>query len=60
MFRDLIPRLATRYRLVAPDHVGFGHSAAPAVNDFDYTFLETHGAQIARLVDDFLGRTLPR
>ncbi|GAA4198553.1 alpha/beta hydrolase [Streptosporangium oxazolinicum] len=38
MFRDLIPRLATRYRLVAPDHLGFGHSATPSVDDFDYTF----------------------
>lgn len=38
MFRDLTPRLATRYRLVAPDHLGFGHSATPSVDDFDYTF----------------------
>lgn len=38
MFRDLIPRLAQRYHVVAPDHVGFGFSDAPGVADFDYTF----------------------
>ncbi|MFE9748926.1 alpha/beta fold hydrolase [Saccharothrix saharensis] len=38
MFRELIPRLADRYRVIAPDHVGFGHSAAPSVDGFDYTF----------------------
>ncbi|HTN55857.1 MAG TPA: alpha/beta fold hydrolase, partial [Microbacterium sp.] len=29
MFRHLIPALADRYRVVAPDHIGFGRSAAP-------------------------------
>lgn len=38
MFRDLIPRLADRYRVIAPDHLGFGLSDAPAVDEFDYTF----------------------
>jgi pimeloyl-ACP methyl ester carboxylesterase len=38
MFRDLIPRLARRFRVVAPDYIGFGHSDAPAVQDFAYTF----------------------
>lgn len=38
MFRDLIPRLAERYHVIAPDHLGYGHSDAPAVTDFDYTF----------------------
>ncbi|WP_030750791.1 alpha/beta fold hydrolase [Streptomyces griseus] len=38
MFRDLIPRLADRYRLIAPDHLGFGRSAAPSAADFAYTF----------------------
>lgn len=38
MFRDLIPRLAGRYRLIAPDHLGFGYSATPSVDEFDYTF----------------------
>ncbi|MFJ1971661.1 alpha/beta fold hydrolase [Streptomyces sp. NPDC087903] len=40
MFRDLIPLLADRYRLIAPDHIGFGRSAAPAAADFPYTFAE--------------------
>ncbi|TQS43315.1 alpha/beta fold hydrolase [Cryptosporangium phraense] len=38
MFRNLIPRLADRWRLIAPDHLGFGHSDAPPVSEFDYTF----------------------
>src|SRR5205809_2423717 len=38
MFRNLIPRLADRYRVIAPDHLGFGLSEAPPVEDFDYTF----------------------
>ncbi|MFD1150950.1 alpha/beta fold hydrolase [Saccharothrix hoggarensis] len=38
MFRELIPRLADRYRVIAPDHVGFGCSSAPSVDGFDYTF----------------------
>jgi pimeloyl-ACP methyl ester carboxylesterase len=38
MFRDLIPALADRYRVVAPDHLGFGLSDAPPVEEFDYTF----------------------
>jgi pimeloyl-ACP methyl ester carboxylesterase len=38
MFRELIPRLAKRYHVLAPDHLGFGHSDAPSVTQFDYTF----------------------
>lgn len=38
MFRHLIPRLADRYHVVAPDHIGFGRSATPAPTEFDYTF----------------------
>ena len=38
MFRRLIPALADRYHVIAPDHIGFGHSSAPAVEEFDYTF----------------------
>src|SRR4051812_778126 len=29
MFRELIPRLADTYRVIAPDYPGFGYSAAP-------------------------------
>lgn len=38
MFRHLIPRLADRYHVIAPDYLGFGYSDAPAVDEFDYTF----------------------
>jgi pimeloyl-ACP methyl ester carboxylesterase len=38
MFRDLIPALADRYHVIAPDHLGFGLSDAPPAEEFDYTF----------------------
>jgi pimeloyl-ACP methyl ester carboxylesterase len=38
MFRNLIPVLADRYRVIAPDHLGFGLSDAPAADEFEYTF----------------------
>lgn len=38
MFRDLIPQLADRYRVVAPDLTGFGQSAMPDRDSFPYTF----------------------
>ena len=38
MFRELIPALADRWHVIAPDHLGFGHSDAPAATDFDYGF----------------------
>lgn len=38
MFRDLVPALADRYHVIAPDHLGFGLSDAPSVEQFDYTF----------------------
>lgn len=38
MFRNLIPALADRYHVIAPDHIGFGQSAMPALRDFPYTF----------------------
>jgi pimeloyl-ACP methyl ester carboxylesterase len=45
MFRDLIPRLADRYHVIAPDHLGFGLSDAPpaspspsTADEFSYTF----------------------
>jgi pimeloyl-ACP methyl ester carboxylesterase len=48
MFRDLIPELAERYRVVAPDLPGFGMTEQPARDTFDYTF-ET----IANVIDRF-------
>ena len=38
MFRDLIPRLSDRFRLIAPDLPGFGQTKAPPRGKFDYTF----------------------
>lgn len=38
MFRNLIPALADRFHLVAPDYPGFGNSSMPTVDQFDYTF----------------------
>jgi pimeloyl-ACP methyl ester carboxylesterase len=38
MFRHLVPLLADRYHVLAPDHLGFGLSDAPAADEFGYTF----------------------
>jgi pimeloyl-ACP methyl ester carboxylesterase len=38
MFRDLIPLLADRFRLIAPDLPGFGQTISPPRGTFDYTF----------------------
>lgn len=38
MFRNLMPLLADRFHLIAPDHLGFGLSAAPSADEVDYTF----------------------
>jgi len=48
MFRDLIPLLASNYRVLAPDYPGFGYSAAPALSEFPYTF-----EALANVVDGF-------
>ncbi|MCW8103515.1 alpha/beta fold hydrolase [Streptomyces tauricus] len=38
MFRNLIPELADRYHVIAPDHMGYGFSDAPPVDEFEYSF----------------------
>ncbi|WP_279357394.1 alpha/beta fold hydrolase [Methylobacterium indicum] len=38
MFRDLIPLLADRYRVIAPDLPGFGNTTSPGREAFDYSF----------------------
>jgi pimeloyl-ACP methyl ester carboxylesterase len=48
MFRDLIPQLADRFRLVAPDLPAFGQSDMPARSAFAYTF-----ENIANVIDRF-------
>ena len=50
MFRDLIPRLAGAFHVIAPDYIGFGHSDAPAVTEFDYTF-DNLAHQVQALLD---------
>ncbi|MFF9281006.1 alpha/beta fold hydrolase [Streptomyces griseosporeus] len=51
MFRDLIPLLADTYRVIAPDHIGFGRSATPATAGFRYTFDE-----LAEVTEEFTER----
>ena len=48
MFRDLIPQLADRFHLVAPDLPAFGQSDMPARGTFTYTF-----ENIANVIDRF-------
>jgi pimeloyl-ACP methyl ester carboxylesterase len=48
MFRDLIPSLADRFHIIAPDLPGFGQSDMPARSNFTYTF-----DAIAGVIDRF-------
>src|SRR5580698_4018190 len=48
MFRDLIPLLADRFHIVAPDLPGFGLSDMPARERFKYTF-----DNVANVIDRF-------
>ncbi|WP_158747768.1 alpha/beta fold hydrolase [Acidisphaera sp. L21] len=50
MFRDLIPLLADRYRVIAPDLPGFGNTVAPARGAFTYSF-DSLAEVIAGFVD---------
>jgi pimeloyl-ACP methyl ester carboxylesterase len=38
MFRNIIPLLADKFHVIAPDFAGFGFSDAPSRDDFSYTF----------------------
>src|SRR5260370_39879730 len=55
MFRNLIPALADRYHVIAPDYPGFGQSGAPDRSSFAYTF-DRFGELVDRLLDQ-LGAT---
>jgi pimeloyl-ACP methyl ester carboxylesterase len=55
MFRNLIPALADRYRVIAPDYPGFGQSEAPDHKSFAYTF--DHYAELVDQLLDQLGVT---
>ena len=48
MFRDLIPLLADKFHIVAPDLPGFGQSDMPSRETFGYTF-----DNIARVIEGF-------
>jgi pimeloyl-ACP methyl ester carboxylesterase len=48
MFRNLIPALADRYHVVAPDLPGFGFSDAPDRKRFRYTF-----ENLAKIINSF-------
>ncbi len=48
MFRNLIPKLADKYRVIAPDYPGYGHSSMPDRDKFAYTF-----DNLAKVIDEF-------
>ena len=48
MFRNLIPALADKYHVVAPDYPGYGHSSMPPHDKFTYTF-----DNLAKVIDEF-------
>jgi pimeloyl-ACP methyl ester carboxylesterase len=48
MFRELIPRLATDYRVIAPDLPGFGFTEVPSERKYVYSF-----DQLARTIEAF-------
>jgi pimeloyl-ACP methyl ester carboxylesterase len=51
MFRNLMPALSDRFHLVAPDYPGFGQSAMPRADAFEYTF-----DRLADVIDAFTQR----
>jgi pimeloyl-ACP methyl ester carboxylesterase len=48
MYRDLMPRLADRWHVIAPDYPGFGDSDFPPAGEYEYSF-----AQLTRTLDKF-------
>ncbi|HEY7210870.1 MAG TPA: alpha/beta hydrolase [Bryobacteraceae bacterium] len=46
-FRELIPRLADRYRVIAPDLPGFGFTEVPPKRGYNYTFDSLAGTMLA-------------
>ncbi len=53
MFRTLLAELGDTYHLIAPDHIGFGRSDMPGVDEFDYSFDKL--ADITEALLDTLG-----
>jgi pimeloyl-ACP methyl ester carboxylesterase len=54
MFRAMIPQLADKFHIIAPDYIGFGYSDAPGVNEFEYTF-DKLATYVDALLFDVLG-----
>jgi pimeloyl-ACP methyl ester carboxylesterase len=54
MFRELIPRLADRFHVIAPDYIGFGYSAQPAATELQYTF-DNLTEYVEKLLFDVIG-----
>jgi pimeloyl-ACP methyl ester carboxylesterase len=50
MFRNLIPALADRYHVIAPDYPGYGQSASPDRSQFAYTF-DNFGMLVDKLLE---------
>jgi pimeloyl-ACP methyl ester carboxylesterase len=48
-YRNLIPALAGRFHVIAPDYPGFGNSDIPSPKTFSYTFCQT-----AKVIEAFL------
>ncbi|CAM3974238.1 alpha/beta fold hydrolase [Pseudoalteromonas byunsanensis] len=51
MYRNLIPKLADNYHVIAPDYPGFGNSSMPSVNEFEYSF-----DNLAKITEHFLNQ----
>jgi Predicted hydrolases or acyltransferases (alpha/beta hydrolase superfamily) len=48
MFRNLIPTLAQKFHVIAPDYPGFGRSSIPSLKEFEYSF-----DNLANIIDRF-------
>ena len=53
MFRNLIPAIADEFHVIAPDYPGYGNSAMPSLDEFEYSF--AHFARIVETLTDKLG-----
>jgi len=51
MFRNLIPALADKFHVIAPDYIGYGRSSMPSVDEFEYTF-----AHQTKIIEQFTER----
>jgi pimeloyl-ACP methyl ester carboxylesterase len=49
MYRNLIPKLAAHYHVIAPDFPSFGYSSQPSIEEFEYSF-----ANLTNITDKFL------